>query len=376
MAEIPPGTPISGNFQIRPEILLNGQVVPVKNFSVDINAYSLSSALECVVSTAPARGYATLPFFGQAMQKVRPYPFEIRCGYSRDGSGSPLVLEKGYVDERETEYGNHEIRFTGRGEASLFQDIQVGDPIDRNQGGSKIIKKFFSKYAPHIQLTASESQVYAGNTSDAADPVYATTLRDRTAWDEMQAVAIADAYRLTVHAGKATYGLPTGEPLLSYDWRGDGKNVGMTALRIRHAPRRSHNIKVVIRSYLARGKRPVSRSYPPGSSASESETFRFFYYGLTSAQAQKKAQSVFFDLALREFLCTATIVPDEMLMQTIAQVGSAFSVKLGGAIDPAEQITYGVRQVRLGFSEGSGLPLAATLVMGNLNPIQQGAVLS
>lgn len=376
MAGLPPGTPISGNFQIRPEVLLNGQVVPIRSFSVDINAFSLSSALECVVSTAPARGYAPLHAFGKSMQDVRPYPFEIRCGYSRDGSGSPMVLEKGYVDERETEYAAQEIRFTGRGEASLFQDIQIGDPLDRSQAGSAVVQAFFRKYAPHIQLAPPPvSPVFAGTTPSEADPVYATTMRDRTAWDEMQAIALADGYRLTVHAGKATYGPPVGDPVLKYDWRGDGKNEGLIALNVRHSPRRSHNIKVVVRSILPHAKSSFTKSYG-SANAKEGETFHFTIHCKSRGDAQKQAQHIWEDVAKREFLCTATIVPDELFMQTISQVGSNFSVVLGGAIDPAENITYIVRQARLNFSSGSGLPLTATLIMGNVNPIQEGASLS
>lgn len=376
MASLPPGTPISGSFQIRPEILLNGQVVPAKNWSVDINAYSLSSALEATISTAPARGYKPLPFFGEAMQKVRPYPFEIRCGYSRDGSGSPLVLEKGYVDERETEYENHEIRFTGRGEASLFQDIQVGDPLNRNQAGSAVVQAFFKKYAPQIQLASpTTSPVYAGSVTSEADPVYTTTMRDRTAWDEMQAIAIADGFRLTVHAGKATYGPPGTDPVIKYDWRGEGKNSGLIGLRIRHSPRRSHNIKIVVRSILPHAKSSFIKSYGIAN-AKEGETFHFTILCKSRQDAQKQAENLFFDVARREFLVTATIVPDEALISMISQVGSNFSVELGGAIDPAERIKYGVRQARLNFTEGSGLPLTATLVMGNVNPIQEGAVIS
>lgn len=364
------------NFRLAPEVLLNGTPVPADEWSCDINAYSLSSALEAKLPMTPVKGFKTLPDFGAQMQTVRPYPFEIRCGISSTNAApTPLVLEQGYVDERLSDYGGKYIEFHGRGTASIFQDIQVSKPINRSQAGDAIIRKFFADRG--IPLTVTQgSTTYAGATS--GDPVYAITMRERTIWDEMQAIALADGYRLTVHAGKGTYGPPQGDPALHYDWgRAKANGTGLTALSIRHSPRRSHNIRVDVRSKVPHSKRGVIGSYGHAS-ATEGETLHFFVSGLhTRGEAQKRAQAIFYDVALREFLVDATIAPDEKFLQTVSQVGANFSIALGGDVAPSERLTYGVRQVRFDFKAGRGeAPLLAHLVMGNLNPLQEGSSLS
>jgi hypothetical protein len=378
MAQLPPRvTGPLGTYQVAPEILLNGTRVPAITWNCDINAYSMSSLLECTIVRGAAAGFPKPPHFGVDMQKVRPYPFEIRCGFSRDGRAAPLLLEKGYVDERHTEYGHRLITFSGRGTASIFQDIQIGRPINKHQAGSDIIKGFFQKYG--IPLNAVQSPTYAGSTGGGNDdPAYQMTMRDRTIWDEMQAIALGDGYRLTVHGGVGAYAPITGnDPVLMYDWAGGGTNVGLVDLSIRHSPRRSHNVKVVLRSSLPHAKASVFAVYG-STNAADGETFNVFQAGLKRAEARMRAQQIWGDIARRELLATAVIAPDLAFMQMLTKVGANFQILLGGDIDPSERLLYSVRQVRLECDtrSASGLPLRATVVMGNLHPAQEGAFLS
>lgn len=383
MGQLPPGKFLSGpigNYQVTPEILLNGTRVPCDSWSVDINAYSMASLLEANITTAAVQGYPILPAFGADMQNVRPYPFKIQCGFSKDGSSPPLVLESGYVDERLSDYGRSYKTFSGRGTASIFQEIQVGNQLNKAQAGSSIIAGFFKQQG--IPLTIVQpSPTFAGSTSgDETDPVYNITMRDRTAWDEMQAIALADGYRLTVHGGKGIYApIVTGsDPVLAYDWAGPGTNVGLIGLTVRHSPRKSHNIKVILRSSLPHAKSSVFATYGTAS-ASSGETFNIFQSGLKRPEARARAQAIWLDLAKREFLSTFTIAPDANFIQTVSTYGANFSINLSGNIDQAEALVYNVRQVRLeynGSGKGGGLPLTATVIAGNLNPIQNGAFLS
>jgi hypothetical protein len=373
---------LSGSYVVSSTVLLNGVPYPATHWSVDVNSYSMASSLEATISLAQAMGFAQLPDFGQLMQQVRPLPFEIHAGLSTDGTGSEYVIETGYVDERETDYLDRTISFTGRGVASIFQDIQVSKPLNRNQAGSAIIQQFFASKG--IPLTiASASPAYSGKTG--GDPVFNTTMRARTAWDEMQAIALADGYRLTVHAGQGTYGPPSpDDPTLRYAWRGGsdpGTGGGWLAnLNVRHSPRKSHNIMVRLTSALSKnhGATRIVRAAYGSSSAQDGEVFNFATSGLSFDQAKQRAQSIWLDLAKREFLVTADIVPDETFMNTVSAYGANFNIKLGGDIPASEQLTYGVRQVKLSMDPGARnrVPMRASVIMGNVNPIQEGADLS
>lgn len=364
------------SFQVSSTVLINGSPVPATSWSVDLTAYSMTSALTALIWAGRARKFSTLPDFGAIMQSKPRVPIAIFVSFSQDGTGTLQSIETGFLDSRETDYEKKTIAFTARGEASVFQDIQISAPIDRSQGGDKIIAKFFAQQG--ISLSSTPSPSYVGKTS--GDPVYNTTARARTAWDEMQAIALADGSRLTVHNGIGTYAAPGNDPQLTYNHgQGVSKSGGgwLTELRVRHSPRRSHNIKVILTSRLRLEKSGVVRGSYGSSSASETETFNFATSGLTKKQADQRAQAIYFDLARKEHLVTATIAPDEKLIQTIAKVGANFQVQLGGDLAPSDRLLYSVRQVKLDFSpQRTNLPLLATLTMGNVNPIQEGAFLS
>lgn len=363
------------SFAVSPVVLIDGNPVPATNWSVDLTAYSMTSALAATVWGGTAAKFAALPDFGALMQSKPRVPIQILASYSQDGKGAIQSLESGYLDSRETDYERKTIAFTARGEASVFQDIQVTAPIDRSQAGSAIIEKFFAQAG--IPLNAvTTSPTYAGKT--AGDPVYNITARARTAWDEMQAIALADGMQLIVHNGVGTYGPPGTGPGLHFNWgQGNAGGGWLTSLRVRHSPRRSHNIKVVLTSRLRLEKKGVIQVQYGSGSADGTETFNFATSGLTREQAKARAQQIYFDLARKEHLVTAVVAPDEQLISTIASVGANFHVQLGGDIAASDRLVYGVRQVRLDFStQRTNLPLLATLTMGNVNPINEGAFLS
>lgn len=374
-------TPATSSFVVSSTVLLNGVPYPATRWSVDLNAYSMATSLSASISTAQAQGFASLPDFGQLMQSVRPLPFEIHAGLSPDGTGSEVTIETGYVDERESQYLERTIEFTGRGVASIFQDIQVSEPLLKSQAGSAVIEKFFSEKGIPLTITAA-SPAYVGKTG--GDPVYNVTLRARTAWDEMQAIALADGYRLTVHNGQGTYGPPSSsDPTLYYEWLGGAQPSGggwLADLSLRHAPRKSHNIKVILTSALSKlhgATRRVQGVYG-SAGAADGEVFNFATSGLSLAKTKQRAQAIWTDLALREFLVTASIVPDDAFISTVGTYGANFNIQLGGQLPASEQLTYGVRQVRLTFDTASRgkVPLRAQVIMGNVNPIQEGADLS
>lgn len=373
--------PSTSSFKVSSTVLVNGTPYPATGWSVDVNAYSMASSLQATISTQQARGFAALPDFGQLMQTVRPLPFEIHAGLSTDGSGSEHVIETGYVDERETEYLERTIQFTGRGVASVFQDLQISAPLTRNQAGSALIQKFFAQKGIPLTISAA-SPAFAGKTG--GDPVFNATMRARTAWDEMQAIALADGYRLTVHAGQGTYAPPSpSDPQLSMQWLGGRASAGggwLANLTIRHAPRKANTIKVVLTSSLAQlhGANRIVRAVYGSSTAQDGEVFNFATSGLNQDQAKKRAQQIYFDLARREFLVTADVVPDPSFLEMVANVGANFNVALSGDLPASEQLVYGVRQVKLAFDSSvkGRVPLRAQVVMGNVNPIEEGADLS
>jgi hypothetical protein len=368
------------SYTVEPVLLINGTAYPATSWSVDINAYSISSAIDCTLGNGSSRAVSVLPDFGTIMQTVRPLPIEIRLGYTDSSTGAnpaqPLTLESGYVDEATRSYTDRTVVFTARGSASLFQDVQITTPVLKNQAGSAIIKSIFQKRAPNVPITiVAPSPQFSGKTPD--DQNFVQTMRGRSEWDVMQAISIADGYRLTVHAGKATYG-PYGlsDPVLAYAWGKAGVGTGIVELDIKHSPRRSHNIKVIARSYIPKSNRSVSATYGVAS-ASDGETFQVnVEAGLTSTQIKQRAQTAYEDIAKREFLMTATIVPDETFVQIVSANGANFSIQLGGDIWPSHARKYEIRQVHVEYSPGGSVPVLAHIVAGDVNPVQDGAFVS
>lgn len=381
MSHLQPRGPLVPNFQLRPLVLINGDPVPATSWSVDIHSFSMASRLEATILATKTPGFKALPDYGAVMAANTKLPFEIQCGYSQDGRASNFRLESGIVDERESSSDEREqsIRFTGRSTASLFQDLQITKPIDHNRAGSAIIADLFAKQKVPLEIRDSSptSRAYVGRTS--GDPIFNTTATSHTEWDLMAAIATTDGLRLSVHNGKGTYGTADGDPTLGLNWktglasRGGGFLVGY---RLRHSPRRSHNIKVIVRSHLHKGK-TLARGVYGNAAADRSETFLFdIEGGKNTQQCKARAQAIFYDLARREYLVTFVVVPDETLMRTIAERGANFSIILGGEVPKSEQRTYGVRHVALGFNVDGKPPLTATILAGNLNPSNEGAELA
>jgi hypothetical protein len=373
------------SYRIAGAVLLNGNPYQFSSYSVDINAYSISSAITArlPLRASDAHGrLGPLTDFAALAQKTIPLPIQVRIGYTASPDPQPPVptisLEQGYIDGSVTSYDGQDIVFNARGTASIFQDIQIGNPVNRNIRGSDLVKGFFAKSHPGfpkgIPLVAVDSPVFTGKTHD--DALYVSTMRNRTMWDEMAAAALDDGFVLNCHNGQGYYGPPSANaPTLPLVWGGSVGNV--TTCLVRHAPRRNHTLAVRVYSYLkgaGRSARRITASYGHAN-ASDGATFVFFVSGLTQDQAKQKAQAIFLDISRREFILEAELVPDATFIQTVAKYGANFSVSLQGKnVMPSQKITYAIRQVR--FSLMNAQSLTASIVASNINPSQEGAELS
>lgn len=375
------------SYRVAGAVLLNGISYPFTDFAVDINAYSIASSISATLplrAPAPRGRVGPLVDFGDLMQKTLPMPIAVRLGYLASPSPQQPVptinLEQGYVDTSQTKYGTQQITIQGRGTASIFQDIQVGDPVNRNIRGDQLVSSFFSKVRPGFPkgiplVVGAESPVFTGKTHD--DALYTATMRNRTEWDEMAAAALDDGFVLSCHNGVGYYGPPAlNAPVLPMVWGGKPGNV--VDCDVAHSPRRNHQIAVRVFSYRKKkGKsqgRTVVGSYGHAS-PSYGATYDFFVSGLTYDQAVKKAQAIFLDLSRREFLLELEIVPDVAFIQTVSQYGANFSIALSGRnVMPSHKRTYGVRQVR--FNMTNGTKLGVSIVASNLNPVNEGAALA
>ena len=313
------------------------------------------------------------------MQQTIPMKMAFSLGVGDNGAPpSSVSLEQGYVDSCNRSYHDRTVTFTGRGTASIFQDIQITAPVLKNAAGSTIISKMFADQNIPLTVLAASPQ-YAGKTQD--QETFDQTMRGRSQWDVMQAIALDDGFRLTCHNGAGTYGpYGQGDPTVSYEWGRAKNGGGLVELDIKHSPRRSHNIKVIARSYLPKSHRSISEPYGV-TSAKDGETFQVAARpGLSSMQLKQYAQAVYKDIAKREFLVTATVVPDAAFVQTVAQNGANFKLKLGGPdLWPSQASPiYEIRQVRFEFSASKrgGMPLLAHILAGNVNPINEGGFLS
>jgi len=356
-------------------VRVHGTVVPATHWSVEVNAYSISSSLDATIATASARSFAKLPDLFALGQKVRPLPITIDLGLGADAlPQNRLPLESGYVDEISRNHGERIVMLSGRGSASIFQDVQITAPLLRNARGSDLIARIFAKRGIPLSVSSGSSQ-YAGKTVEGQ--TFDQTMRGRSEWDVMQAIAVADGYRLTLHNRRGRYG-PYGlnDPLLHAQWGRSGGDVRLVDLDVKQSPGKSHNIHVIARSFQPRSKHSVSVSY--GNKGKDGEGFQVSVKaGLTRSQLQVLVQKIYEDIAKREFIATMVLVPNAKLLETVSQHGANFSIALGGDVWPSEALTYGVRQIRFEFSPGGrGLPLLAHVVAGNLNPIQAGGFLS
>jgi len=369
------------NFRVAAAVHINGNLVPATRWAVDINAYSIASTLEATVTTATARGFNKLSDYGQVAQgsnaKTTPLiPMKFSAGVGTDSAPQLLTIEEGYLDATERSYDEYSVSFSGRGAASIFQDIQITTPVLKNAAGSAIIASIFAKRGIPLTVAAPSPQ-YSGKTQDLQ--TFDQTMRGRTEWDVLQAISAADGYRLTVHNNQGWYGpYGQGDPTLSF-WWGRAKNgAGIVHMTIRHAPRRTRNIKVVGRSFIPKSNHAVTASYPPNAGSSEGETFQVaFPPGLKQAVLATQVQAKFYEIAKKEFLLTATLVPDAEFLQTVSQYGANFKIQLGGPdVWASQQLLYEIRQVRLEFDSTSGgsAPLLAHIIAGNYNPTGEGFV--
>ncbi len=368
------------SFRCSGAVLINAQSLPFLDFTVDVNAFSMNSTIDVTLPRRMKKGRAVVyqaPDISAMMQQVNPLPITVRAGYEAGPTPDPPVpiigIEQGYVDEAKYSYTNQSIEISARSSASIFQDIRTSDALPRNITGVQLAQKYFAQHGIPL-IIGAPSPVNSGKSS--TDALQITSTRDRTEWDEMSAAALDDGFILTVHNGVGYYGPPAANaPTKTITWAQRG-GICKT-LDIDHGARRSHNLQIQVVSI----QRHVSSSYKiiatyGNASAQEGETLRFFIPGLNRPQCKQKAQAIYYDLARREFTGRLQIVPDTQLLQLISQYGANFSIALRGDVDQSHQLTYAVRSARLTCDMSNKEPsLLADLVVGNLNPVNEGAEL-
>ena len=372
--------PISGgsSYQVAGQFLMGGVSYPWYDFTVDINAYSMSSMIEAHLPLYPLNGLFNanaVTDFSQIQQANRTIPIEARLSYVQASSNTALPLainftpmETGLLDESTVDYAANEVTIKGRSLASLFQDDRAGGDVNVTKGlyGAALINYFYSQQSANLNSAyIAPQKTYAGKANLGLFASKSQRLSSK--WDYMTEAAINDSYILYVHNGNLYYGPPAGNsaPTVNLAW---GKD--MLECSVNHASRRTHAIKVSMAYSHGFGKNHGVITYAGpagggGGGSVDAETFRFVAdQTMDAVAARNKAVSIYNDLVKKEFIVNIKVVPDANLINVISQYGANFLVNIEGLI-PSQSILYHVKSVRLTVMGGESPSVIVDMALEN-----------
>lgn len=237
----------------------------------------------------------------------------------------------GRVDEVEFDLVRGRIELIGRDLTSEFIDAKTTEKWPNNTA---------SQIATDLAVRRGLTPVVTPTTTKVGtyyDIDHVTMTDQRSEWDILNYLAHLEQFAVYVR-GKTLYFGPKPDPKAApyvLQWQppeGDrGYPVGnFMDLRFTRGLTVSRGIQVVVRSFLSKGKKSITATYPSKANSTQAGKAKPFggtqiytrtIPGLTQEQALKRAQSIHAELIAHEMKLTASLPGDNILgIDTMVQV--------------------------------------------------------
>lgn len=302
-------------------VRLDGNDVWFNNWTVNLNSTSQADDFQIelpfrIIRNQPQSYLMNTPEDPSYLLVKSDILVEVYVGYPNNPDSYQIDdltrILYGYVDSIEINCSStgEIVTLTGRNMVAPFLDNKVTSKY-QNKTASAIVRELAGQQGlkADVSTTYTLSGKYANNDS-------AEMSSDQSQWDLMTYLAEQEGFSLRVADDTVLFGpfdkvvgSQTDVPPLAYTW---GQNV--EDFQITRAPHAVKNVQVEVHSYNADASAHVqansSRSF---KGASDTYHERYFFAGLTQAQAQVKANSILAELSRLELTGQMNVAGNENL---------------------------------------------------------------